>query len=119
MTITKLGAKGTVCDRANLEEPFISFAVGMGGSTGGRVLRERMLLVVTSTEPVRERSYAIELGGKFGNIAWITWTRQLLQEVNKSNLDHCWRDLTTRGLTRVRSGAGSGSSISGGGKEVI
>lgn len=117
--MTKLGAKGTVCDRENLEGPIISFAVGMGGSTGGRVLRERMLLVVTSTEPVRERSYAIELGGKFGNIAWITWTRQTLEEVKKSNLDHGWRDLTTRGLTRVRPGASSGCSVSGGGKEVI
>jgi hypothetical protein len=54
--MTKLGAKGTVGDRESLEVPFISFGQGMGSSTGGRELRERMLLVVTSTEPVRERS---------------------------------------------------------------
>jgi hypothetical protein len=54
--MTKLRVKGTAYDRENLEGPFISFAEGMGGNTGGRVLRERMLLVVISTEPVRERS---------------------------------------------------------------
>jgi hypothetical protein len=37
--------------------------------TGGSEFRERILFVVISTEPVLERSYAIELGGRFGNIA--------------------------------------------------
>jgi len=36
--------------------------------TGGREFRAKMLFVVSSTEPVRERSYAIELAGRCGNI---------------------------------------------------
>lgn len=41
-------------------------------TTGGSVFRERILLVVISTEPVLERSYAIELGGRLGNMVCMT-----------------------------------------------
>ena len=62
---------GIVDDRVNLREPFISTT--RQSSTGGSVFLERMLFVVISTEPVLERSYAIELGGRCGNMAWMTW----------------------------------------------
>ena len=57
-------------DMESLEGPNISYV--LKGVTVASVFRERMLLVVISTDPVRERSYAIELGGRWGNIAWIT-----------------------------------------------
>ena len=59
MTVEGMGRVDCI---VNLEEPKISSTKGI--NTSGSVFLERILLVVISTEPVRDRSYAIELGGR-------------------------------------------------------
>jgi hypothetical protein len=53
---------GTFGDMVSQEGPIIRTL--RRGDTAGRVFLVRMLFVVISTDPVRERSYAIELGGR-------------------------------------------------------
>jgi hypothetical protein len=60
-----------VDDMVSLLVPFHQHH-SLRGTTGGSEFRDKMLLVVISMEPVRERSYAIELGGICGNIACMT-----------------------------------------------
>jgi len=62
------GVEGIVCDMENPEGPLVSCNTWNGTFTGGREFRAKMLFVVSSTEPVRERSYAIELADRCGNI---------------------------------------------------
>lgn len=82
--------------------------------TGGNEFRDRILFVVTSTEPVLERSYAIELGGILGNMACITWSVSN-SEFGWYYFNHCWSYLTTcwrSSLTTCCGAAGSTRSIS-------
>src|SRR5262245_45117474 len=70
-----LAGKGIIRDMENPQVPGISgiLAESGGEDTGGKPFRVKMLFVVILTDPVLERSCAIELGGTCGNIVWMVW----------------------------------------------
>jgi len=71
--LAMVGATGIVGGTESRQAPG-RISMVIWEDTGGKEFLARILFVVISTEPVRERSYAIELGGRWGNIVCITWT---------------------------------------------